>query len=345
VKASNLTTKALDAVISKILPLDLDAQSRAEELQSKLTKPPGSLGALEAIGIRLCAISGECPPPVPSPAALVVFAGDHGVLEEGVSPWPKEVTGQMVANFCAGGAAVSKGFLDRKIRAGTWNLAQQNAMSIDEANQAIQVGIDVASDLIAKGACCLITGDMGIGNTTPAAALIAAIANQPGRLVTGRGTGVDDAMLAHKTSIVEAALARYKGDIERDADGGSHGPLFALAALGGFEFGALAGFMLQGSASRIPILLDGVIADAAALLAASIAPEVTNYLFAGHLSSEPGAAIALEYLGLTPIVDLGLRLGEGSGACLSLPVLQAAAKIMREMATFDSAGISHKDEE
>ena len=343
-------------------PLDPGARADATALQARLTKPPGALGRLEEIGIQLAGISGQCPPPVPSPAAVAIFAGDHGVLAEGVSPWPQEVTGQMVANFVRGGAAINvlarqagasvtvvdvgvaadlgdllgaPGLVHRRVRAATANLSVEAAMTIDEARQALDVGVDTAAALVAGGTRCLVTGDMGIGNTTPAAAIIAALTGLAPAAVTGRGTGIDDLTLARKVMVVEQALARH-------AEALADGPLATLAAVGGMEIAALVGFIVGGAAARIPIVIDGVIADAALLVAAALAPGAVAFCIAGHCSVEPGAAAVLAHLGLRPLLDLGMRLGEGSGACLALPVVEASARILREMATFDSAGVSDK---
>jgi nicotinate-nucleotide--dimethylbenzimidazole phosphoribosyltransferase len=345
---------AFDEAAARVVPTDAAAAARASAHQDLLTKPAGSLGRLESAGVRLAAVARRCPPPVPEPAVVAVFAGDHGVLTEGVSPWPQEVTAQMVANFCAGGAAVSvlarhagarvvvvdvgvatelppaPGLQRAKIRAGTANLATEPAMSVAEAVSAMDVGAGLAAELVRDGARCLLTGDMGIGNTTPSAALVAAFTGRPATEVTGRGTGIDDQRWARKVAVVEKALAR-----ERTED-----PLGLLASLGGLEIAALAGFVVGGAAAGVPVLLDGVIACAAAVAAAALVPDSAGYLFAGHRSSEPGAGVALAHLGLEPLLDLGLRLGEGTGACLALPVLQAAAKVLGEMATFESAGIT-----
>jgi nicotinate-nucleotide--dimethylbenzimidazole phosphoribosyltransferase len=344
----------------RVTPTDNAAALAARALHDRLTKPQGSLGFLETLGVQLAAISGECPPPVPEPATIAVFAGDHGVVRAGVTPWPSEVTAQMVANFCAGGAAINvlarhvdasvvivdvgvatpipgeaPGLLRRNVRPGTANLAEGPAMSTEEALAALDVGADVARDALEHGAKLLVTGDMGIGNTTPSAALIAAFTTSSPRDVTGRGTGIDDEMLTVKTRVIESALARLSPDAT---------PLDVLAEVGGFEIAALAGFIVAGAAAKVPVLIDGVIAVAAALVARAFAPNVTGYLIAGHRSSEPGASVGLAHLGLNPVLDLGLRLGEGSGAALAVPLVQAAAKVLREMATFDSAGVTEKDD-
>ena len=350
----------LELTIAEIGPLDDDAVRAASERQDRLTKPRGSLGVLEAVSIQLAGLAGQCPPPLPEPAVVAIFAADHGVHAQGVTPWPQEVTAQMVANFLAGGAVINAlaaqcgaevvvvdvgvnatldpapGLLSRKVRRGTRDLTVEAALTRDEARAGIEVGIALARDLIAAGNRCLLTGDMGIANTTASAALIAVFTGATAAEVTGRGTGIDDVTLAHKVSVVEAALRRHAPD---PAD-----PLGALAAVGGLEHAALAGFLLGAAAGRTPVILDGVIAGAAALVAAALAPDSTAAMIAGHRSAEPGAARALAHLGLRPLVDLDLRLGEGSGAALSLGLVQSAARVLRDVATFDSAGVTDKDE-
>ena len=337
--------------------LDSAAERAAIAHQDRLTKPRGALGDLEAVGIRLAAISGAMPPPIPHPAAVAVFAGDHGVLAQGVTPWPQEVTAQMVANFVAGGAAINvlarqmgasvtvvdvgvaselddaPGLLRRKIRAGTRDLAIGPAMTADEVEGALDVGADVARALVVGGARALVTGDMGIGNTTAAAAIIAALTGRPAAEVTGRGTGIDDATLARKIAVIDRALARL-GEA-RDAR-------TVLREVGGLEIAALTGFIVGAAAHRVPVVIDGVIAGAALLLAADLCPSALAFTFAGHRSTEPGSTAVLEHLVLRPLLDLGMRLGEGSGACLALPILEASARVLAEMATFDSAGVSDK---
>jgi nicotinate-nucleotide--dimethylbenzimidazole phosphoribosyltransferase len=228
----------------------------------------------------------------------------------------------------------AQGLERRNVRRGTANLADGPAMSRDEALAALNVGADIAREALDRGARLLVTGDMGIGNTTPSAALIAALTTSSARDVTGRGTGIDDEMLTVKTRVIESALARLSPEAT---------PLDILAEVGGLEIAALAGFIIAGAAAKVPVLIDGVIAVAAAVVARAFATNVTGYLIAGHRSSEPGASAGLVHLGLNPVLDLGLRLGEGSGAALAIPLIQAAAKILREMATFDSAGVTEKD--
>ena len=345
---------------SAIGPLNAEAVSQARDRQQALTKPAGSLGVLEDVSVQLAGLAGECPPPLPEPAVVAVFAADHGVHAQGVTPWPQEVTAQMVANFLASGAVVNAiaaqagadvcvvdvgvaadlpaapGLLPRKIRPGTADMTAGPAMSRAEAERAVEVGIETARDLVAAGHNCLLTGDMGIANTTASAALIAAFTGADPEQVTGRGTGIDDPTWQRKVEVVRRALDRHQPD---PAD-----PLGVLAAVGGLEHAALAGFILGGAALRVPVVLDGVIACAAALAARALAPDAVAGLLAGHLSTEPGARRALDALGLRPLLDLGLRLGEGSGAVLALPVVAAAARVLREVATFDSAGVSGEKE-
>jgi nicotinate-nucleotide--dimethylbenzimidazole phosphoribosyltransferase len=351
------TPNAFEAAAAAVGELDDGAARAAAEHHDRLTKPRGSLGQVEALGIRLAAISGASPPPVPAPAAVAVFAGDHGVLAESVTPWPQDVTAQMVQNFLAGGAAINvlarqtgarvivvdvgvateldaaPGLLRQTVRAGTGNIAREPAMTNDEARRALDVGAEVAAGLVADGAACLVTGDMGIGNTTPSAALIAAFTGCPPAEVTGRGTGIDDPTLARKVAAVDAALARTPTQDD---------PIAVLASIGGLEIAALAGFVVGGAAARVPVVVDGVIADAALLTAAQLVPRAVHFCFAGHRSTEPAARVTLDTLELRPILDLELRLGEGSGACLALPVLEAAARLLGEMATFDAAGVTEK---
>ncbi len=357
-------------VIAAIAPPDEAAMTAARERQDRMTKPRGSLGVLEEVSVRLAGLAGSCPAPLPEPACVAIFAADHGVHAQGVSPWPQEVTAQMVANFLAGGAVVNAfaaqagaevtvvdvgvaapldpvpGLLPRKIAPGTADFTEGPAMTREQATAALMVGLEIARDLVAAGNRCLITGDMGIANTTASAALICAFTGADPAAATGRGTGIDAATYARKVDVVCRGLARHRpvvpvvsgpADPAHPAD-----PVGVLAAFGGFEHAALAGFILGAAALRVPVILDGVISGAAALAAAALAPAVTAACFAGHRSAEPGHAIALSHLGLSPLVDLGLRLGEGTGALLALPLVQSAARALRDVATFDSAGVAEK---
>jgi len=348
----------LAETVAGIRPLDAKALGEAWERQKRMTKPPGSLGMLEIISAQLCGLSRQCPPPIPEPAAVAIFAGDHGVHAQGVTPWPQEVTAQMVANFLGGGAVcnafasqvgaevcvvdvgvaselpATPGLLPRKIRAGTSDMTTGPAMTREEAKQAIEVGIETARDLVAAGNRALLTGEMGIANTTASAALISVFTDTDPADVTGRGTGINDETLARKTEVVRRAIELHQPD---PAD-----PIGVLAAIGGFEHAAMVGLLLGGASLRTPVILDGVSAGAAALVARAIAPEVLAACIAGHRSAEPGHVAALNKLGLRPLVDLDLRLGEGTGALLALPLVQSTARAMHEVATFDSAGVTEK---
>ncbi|PYC76713.1 5,6-dimethylbenzimidazole synthase [Streptomyces tateyamensis] len=354
----------LSDTLRTIRPLDAKALGEAWDRQKRMTKPAGSLGMLEIISAQLSGLSRKCPPPVPEPACVAIFAGDHGVHAQGVTPWPQEVTAQMVANFLAGGAVVNSfaaqvgaevcvvdvgvkaelpeaiqqgrttGLLPRKVKPGTDDMTQGPAMSREEALKALEVGIETARDLVAAGNKILITGDMGIANTTASAALISVITGADPAEVTGRGTGIDDETHARKVEVVRRALELHRPD---PAD-----PIGVLAAVGGLEHAAIAGFLLGAASLRTPVILDGVIAGSAALVAKAIAPEVLAACIAGHRSAEPGHQAALAKLGLRPLIDLDLRLGEGTGALLALPLVQSAARAMHDVATFDSAGVTEK---
>ena len=345
----------LAGALAAIRPADEVAMAQARQRQDRLTKPRGALGALEAVPVRLAGLAGRCPPPVPERPAVAVFAADHGVHARGVSPWPQEVTTQMVANILAGGAVVNAfatqvgarvlvvdvgvatpldpapGLLVRPVRRATADLSRSAAMSRAEAIQALEVGLGVAAALAAEHDL-LVAGDMGIANTTASAALVAAVTGLPPAQVTGRGTGIDDTTWQRKVTVVTEALALHRPD---PAD-----PLGVLAALGGLEHAAIAGFLLGAAAHRVPVVLDGAIVGAAALVAAALARHAPAAWLAGHRSAEPAAGVALHALGLSPLVDLGLRLGEGTGALLAVPLVQAAARALRDVATFDAAGVS-----
>ncbi|MCH5673450.1 nicotinate-nucleotide--dimethylbenzimidazole phosphoribosyltransferase [Streptomyces gilvus] len=348
----------LSETVAQIRPLDAKALGEAWERQKRMTKPAGALGMLEIISAQLSGLSRQCPPPIPEPAAVAIFAGDHGVHAQGVTPWPQEVTAQMVANFLGGGAVcnafagqvgaevcvvdvgvaadlpATPGLLPRKVRAGTSDMTTGPAMTREEAKQAIEVGIETARDLVAAGNKALLTGEMGIANTTASAALISVFTDTDPAEVTGRGTGINDETLARKTEVVRRAIEFHQPD---PAD-----PIGVLAAIGGFEHAAMVGLLLGGASLRTPVILDGVSAGAAALVARAIAPEVLAACIAGHRSAEPGHVAALNKLGLRPLVDLDLRLGEGTGALLALPLVQSTARAMHEVATFDSAGVTEK---
>lgn len=382
----------LDKTIAAIRPVDQAAMAEARAHQDRLTKPRGALGALEDVAVRLAGAAGVCPPPMPAPAALAIFAGDHGVHASGVTPWPQEVTLQMVGNFLAGGAVANAfaaqagvsvtvvdvgvaadlpaapGLISRKVAYGTADLSQGPAMTPEQAVEALCAGIEVARDLIEAGNRCLITGDMGIANTTASAALICAFTGSDAAEATGRGTGVDDATYQHKIGVVRRALqvnglnrpgeATETGDVDeapmsteagrapesaRAGEAQAVPALSVLAALGGLEHAAIAGFILGAAAARVPVILDGVIAGSAALAAAALAPDAVGYCVAGHRSAEPGHTAALSQLGLRPLVDLELRLGEGTGGLLAHPLVSAAVRVMHEVATFDAAGVTDKE--
>jgi len=349
--------------MSRIPPVDRELLDRARARQNRLTKPPGSLGRLEEAGVRLAAIQRTERPRL-GPGAVVVAAADHGVTAEGVSAYPAEVTPQMVLNFLAGGAAVNQiartagaevyvldvgvngpefpaheRLIPARLRAGTGNLAREPAMRPAEAMAALQAGENAARRAIGEGATVLAAGDMGIGNTTAAAALTAALLGLPASEVTGRGTGVDEAAYARKVAVVERALARAAAEL---GDLAKADPLDVAAQLGGLEIVAAAGVFLAAAAAGLPVVTDGFPVTAGALLAARLEPNLKDYLFVGHRSVEPGHARQLEALGLEPLLDLELRLGEGTGAVLAFPILRAAAEVLAGMATFDEAGVSEE---
>jgi nicotinate-nucleotide--dimethylbenzimidazole phosphoribosyltransferase len=339
--------------------LDHAAAAAARARQDSLTKPPGSLGRLESLAAQLAAITGRVRPSV-ARKAIIVMASDHGVAEAGVSAFPAAVTPQMVLNFLRGGAAINvlarqagarvvvvdigvatdfepqPGLVQRKVAPGTANLLWGPAMTRAEAEAALQVGLDVVNLEISRGLDLVATGDMGIGNTTPSAAIVAAITGSPAAQVTGRGTGVDDDGLARKVAVIEQALAVHRPDPADAWD--------VLTKVGGLEIAGLAGVMLGAAAQRVPVVVDGFISGAAALIAAGLNPAVTGYLIAAHRSVEIGHRAMLAHLGLEPLFDLDLRLGEGTGAALAFHLVEAAARIQNEMATFAEAGVSGKAE-
>ncbi|WP_232549240.1 nicotinate-nucleotide--dimethylbenzimidazole phosphoribosyltransferase [Propioniciclava soli] len=346
----------LGRTLAAITGADADARAAAEAHQLAMLKPPGSLGELETLGCRLAAIAGTCPPPVPAPALVTVFAGDHGVQTHGPSPWPQEVTAQMAAGVAGGGAAVSvlarhagadvavydvgmvtalpedAGVHDRRIAAGTADMTVGPALTPAQCTAAIEVGLTVAADAVARGHRCLVPGEVGIGNTTAAAALVSVFTGLPPAESTGAGAGAAGERLARKKALVARAI---------DVNGATAAdPLAALAAVGGLEHAAIVGVLLGAAAARVPVVLDGVNVLSAALVAAALAPAASDFWIAGHEGAEPGCAAALAALGLRPVLRLGLRLGEGSGAVTALPVVAASATLMAEMATFASAGIA-----
>ena len=350
----------LAARIDAIRPLDQAAMDAARARQQVLTKPAGSLGRLETLSIQLAGILGT-PAYTLRHKVITVMAGDHGVVDAGVSAFPQAVTGQMVANFVQGGAAINvlaRGIgarvvvvdmgvasdtlawpdvVQAKVGRGTTNLVIGPAMTRTQALHALDNGAAVVEAECTRGLDILGTGEMGIGNTTAATAIAAALTGRDPAQLAGRGTGVDDAGLARKIAAVQRGLAVNRPD---PADA-----LDVLAKVGGFEIGGLAGAMLAAAARQRPVVIDGLIAGAAAMIAVGLAPQVRDYLFAGHRSAEPGHSVMLAWLGLEPLLDLGLRLGEGTGAALAMGVLDAAARLLQEMATFADAGIAPKSEE
>jgi len=351
----------LHEAIGRVRPVDVTWRDRAEARLDELTKPPHSLGRLEWIAARLCAIQETVTPRV-VPRRIVVFAADHGVTEEGVSAYPSAVTAQMVGNFLRGGAAINvlaraaaadvcvvdvgvagdidasgqaAAFVSRRVRPGTRNMTKGPAMSEDELASALRVGLDIADGAARDGVAVIACGDMGIGNTTAASAMTAAFLRVAAAEVTGPGTGIDGEMLARKIDVVRRALA---------ANQPGRDPLAILRTVGGLEIAAIAGAYVGAAAHRMAIVGDGFIATAAALVAASICPPFLDYWFAGHRSSEPGHTVQLGFLRQQPLLDLEMRLGEGTGAALAMPLFGAAAAVMNEMATFDSAGVAGRAE-
>jgi len=347
----------LQDAINAIEPVDETFRRRARTRLDRLTKPVGSLGRLEELAAQYVAMTRDEAPKTPR-AAIFTLAADHGIAAEGVSAYPSAVTAQMVLNFLRGGAAVNVlamhahaevrvvdigvahefghvgGLIARKIALGTRNFLVEPAMSRAQAEAAIAVGVELADSAVREGIGVIGTGDMGIGNTTSSSAITAVMTGLPASRVTGRGTGVDDQALKKKIAVIERALALHRPD--------PTDPVGVLAAVGGFEIAGLAGLILGAAAHRMPVLLDGFIAGAAALIAAQLQPCSTQYMIASHLSVECGHGAALERLGLKPLLNLDLRLGEGTGACLALNLLHAALKILTTMATFQEAGVSER---
>ena len=346
--------------IDRIQPTDPRLLAQAQARLDRLTKPIGSLGRLEDLAARYVMITGEIKPKVPG-GAVFTFAADHGVTAEGVSAYPSAVTPQMVLNFLRGGAGVNvlarhaglevrvvdigvdfdfdavPGLIHKKVMSGTKNLMKEAAMSPAQAEQAIEVGIELATEAAQQGIGLIGTGEMGIGNTTASSAITAVMTGRSVSEVTGRGTGIDDASHARKIAVIQRALDLHQLD-STDAMG-------VLAKVGGLEIAGLTGLMLGAAAARIPVVLDGFIAGAAALIAVGLQPHCKDYLIASHRSVERGHQVMLDHLGLKPLLDLDLRLGEGTGACLGMSLVFAAIKILTEMATFDEAGVSERTEE
>ena len=349
----------LKKILEQITPIDTNLKSALRQHLDSLTKPPGSLGKLEDIAVRYCTITGTTEPKL-GKKRIVVFACDHGVVSEGVSAYPQEVTPQMVMNILNGGAAVNvlarhvnaevcvvdigviepferaSGLIRKKIKKGTDNIASGPAMTVDEAVQAIEAGIEQAENAAQDGVNLIGTGEMGIGNTTPSSALFAALLPCPVEDVTGYGTGIDDAKLAHKVDVIKRALDVNKEHITNTLD--------TLAALGGLEIAGICGLILGAAIHRIPIVVDGFISSAGALAACKMCETVRDYLFFSHCSAEAGHKTFFNYFGEEPIFDLGMRLGEGTGAALAFSVIEAAVKIYNEMATFSTAGVTGRTE-
>jgi len=346
----------LKELINRIEPLNEEVGARVANYIDNLTKPIGSLGRLEELAIQLAKMTAE-PFPQVSPAGVIIFAADHGITKEGVSAFPQEVTAQMVYNFLQGGAAINvfsrqigaefaivdigvasdleqKGYIDRKIRYGTANFLNENAMEIDEAVEALLAGADVAEEMINRGAKCLILGEMGIGNTTTSSTLLAALSGKEVDSLVGKGTGLDEEQRLHKINVIRQSLQNRMPD--------ASDPLDLLSKVGGLEIAGMAGAMLACASRRIPILVDGFICTVASLIATQFHAEVQNYMIVGHLSQEPGHQLALELLGKKPLLQLDLRLGEGSGAAIAFPLLESSTRMVKEMATFSSAGVSNK---
>ena len=347
----------LDETLKQIQPLDRSSEAAARRRLDSLTKPLGSLGRLEELALRIAIIQGQVPPRL-GRKLLLVFAADHGITQEGVSAYPPDVTAQMTRNFLNGGAAINVlarhhgldtevvdvgvdhefvaagGLRNCKIRRGTANFARGPAMTRDEAVRSVELGIQLVREAATENLFLVGAGDMGIGNTSSAAAILCALTGAAPADAVGRGTGIDDAALARKIAAIERGLDLNQPDV--------NDPLDVLAKVGGLEIGAITGVILGAAAGRIPMVLDGFISGAAALLAQRFNPLVQDVFFASHLSAERGHRLMLNELNLAPVLDLQMRLGEGTGTCLLMGLIEAAVKIIGEMATFDSAGVQKK---
>ncbi|MBI2958572.1 MAG: nicotinate-nucleotide--dimethylbenzimidazole phosphoribosyltransferase [Chloroflexi bacterium] len=345
----------LEETVGKIGDLDQRAMQAARSRQDTLTKPQGSLGRLEELSIQIAGITGKNQPRIAN-KAIITMAGDHGVVASGVSLYPQEVTVQMVLNFLAGGAGINvlskligarvvvvdmgvksdlasdARLISRKIGHSTADMSKGPAMTRSQAREAVEAGIGILEAELARGLDIVGTGDMGIGNTTPSSAICAAMTGKPASAVTGRGTGLGDGQLEKKARVVQQAL-----DLNRP---NAKDALDVLSKVGGFEIGGIAGVILGAAANRIPVVIDGFISGAGAMIAAGLAPKTRGYMVAAHLSVEPGHKAMLEYLHLSPLVDLDLRLGEGTGGCIGMFLCESATRVLSEMATFEQAGVS-----
>jgi nicotinate-nucleotide--dimethylbenzimidazole phosphoribosyltransferase len=354
------TSELIAKTVLQIGELDRAAMDAARHRQDRLTKPRGSLGILEELSVRIAGMRRGIVAELPQ-KLVVVMAADHGVVSEGVTLYPQEVTWQMVANFLNGGAAINvlaqmvgarvsvvdmgvigdmpdhSCLVRRKVAAGTKDMLRGPAMSRGQATRAIEAGIEVLESELGGGVDILATGDMGIGNTTASSAVCAALTGERAELVTGRGTGLDDGQLAYKVEVVQRALEMNHPNPKDAID--------VLAKVGGFEIGGLAGVILGAAAQRVPVVIDGFISGAAALIAVGLAPRAKQYLVAGHLSADRGHRVLLEYLGLTPLLSLEMRLGEGTGAVLAMTIVEAAVRTLARMTTFEEAGVSTSDRE
>ena len=353
-----MNSHELQDTLTSITSIETEWKAKARSRLDDLAIPRGSLGRLLGLAEQLAAIKRSLAPSV-TRKTIVTMAGDHGVTAEGVSAFPSEVTPQMVRNFVAGGAAINilagvagadvkvvdmgvagdlsdlaanKGFISRRIAPGTCNMAAGPAMTRGQAIRALEAGMGIAADLAAEGVELLGTGDMGIGNTTPSTALLAVFTGLALTEITGRGTGLDDQSLSNKVKVIERAITVNRPDADDPVD--------VLAKVGGFEIGGIAGLILGAAGHRIPVVIDGLISSAGALIAARLCPAATGYMIAAHRSMEPGHRRMLEAMGLEPVLDLNLRLGEGTGAALAMPVVEAASRIIRRMLTFSDAGVS-----
>lgn len=349
----------LKETIKKITGLDNNAMAKARARQDTLTKPLGSLGRLEQVSIQIAGIKGEAIPKIQH-KAVITMAGDHGVVAQGVSAYPQDVTAQMVYNFLQGGAGINvlarlvgarvivvdmgvaakldpnPLLLSKKVAPGTKDMSVGPAMTIVHATQALEAGIEVVEQEIKKGLDIVGTGDMGIANTTPSSAICAVFSGEPVEKITGRGTGLNDFQLKHKIEVIKKSLEVNKPSNKE--------PLETLASVGGFEIGGLAGVMLGAAANRIPVVIDGFISGAAALIATGLCPRLKDFIIASHMSVEAGHRIMLKHMGLKPLLDLDLRLGEGTGAALGIFLAEASTRILSEMATFQEAGVSESIE-